>query len=569
MYPWNSPASGASPPAPPPRGGMIATSSAPSPAYPVQQLRWLPSMVADPRPSQHTGPPIPSNSSPNQLPPNPNPNPNPAPQHHPQQQPVSSTVGVALSDGQDSSPGNGRNTGLASRSASTGGYSAYTTSSNVPASVSAPAPAPAPARQRQSQSQNQMQMPMPIGVPMSAQPQSQPRPRLSTSTLPADDEEEEEDPATANSRRHGKRLTTKEEVLLFEICNAHAAEFGQRSNLCNWWRRVTDEFTRQHGQPYSWHSVRRKVELATKQRIKFLEGKDADDGVAGGGGGGGRGEDVSNPRWRAGVDAWIPTWQRWEQAEAKRIEKRDLRKGRRKRKDRSWEESAAADGLSDGGLSGGGGEGSNSNGNKRTQSGAGAGTGSGTQSQQMLPPIAPVKLPPGFDSMFQTQPHTPSGAGAGAFRNGTHNPQMQNQNGYQTPYSPSSGTAPMDSVMMGAMLETLGKLNKRLDATPANPDLRFSPVTSALVTNAESPSQPQAQGGASGPSPRAGLEEERKPSLVPLTAESWRKLKEELRQEMQADVQRQVEKDREGLEEKLDSVQRTQEMILDMLRQEP
>ena len=38
---------------------------------------------------------------------------------------------------------------------------------------------------------------------------------------------------------------------------------------------------------------------------------------------------------------------------------------------------------------------------------------------------------------------------------------------------------------------------------------------------------------------------------------------------MRAEVRAELEKDRATLEEKLDSVQRTQEMILEMLRQEP
>ncbi|KAF4226573.1 hypothetical protein CNMCM8980_008424 [Aspergillus fumigatiaffinis] len=57
-------------------------------------------------------------------------------------------------------------------------------------------------------------------------------------------------------------------------------------------------------------------------------------------------DDLSNPRWRAAVDAWIPTWQRWEEAEARRIERRDLRARKsRKRKDRSFD---LWDGNSDG-----------------------------------------------------------------------------------------------------------------------------------------------------------------------------------------------------------------------------
>lgn len=74
-----------------------------------------------------------------------------------------------------------------------------------------------------------------------------------------------------SSRQH-RRLTTKEEVALFDICNQNADTFGSRSNLCKWWQSVATEFQRTHqGRSYSWHSVRRKVELVTRQRIKFLE----------------------------------------------------------------------------------------------------------------------------------------------------------------------------------------------------------------------------------------------------------------------------------------------------------
>lgn len=100
---------------------------------------------------------------------------------------------------------------------------------------------------------------------------------------------------------------------LFDICNQHAHEFGQRSNLCKWWITVTTEFTHDQGHPYSWHSVRRKVEMVTKQRMKFLEELREKNNA--GAVDGSRSEDLSNPRWRAAVDAWIPTWQRWEGAE--------------------------------------------------------------------------------------------------------------------------------------------------------------------------------------------------------------------------------------------------------------
>lgn len=333
----------------------------------------------------------------------------------------------------------------------------------------------------------------------------------------------------SNARKHGKRLTTKEEVTLFEICNRQAHGFGQRSSLCKWWATVTDEFTRAHGHPYSWHSVRRKVETVTKQRMKFLD-EQRDKG-------GGVGEDLSNPQWRATIDAWIPTWRRWEEAEARRIEKRDSRKPK-KRKSRSWE---GVDSVSDGW--------------RQSASPAVGGSSNGgypaSTTASMAPPSSTpaVRLPPGFESMFPNQtPQTP------APRTGGY--PFPGQSNYHA--SPPTGSPGMDNPVMTAMLETLNKLNKRLDSTPeaaANP--RASPVISALVSTSESPSQA---------SPNQTQEDRSTTSAPsPVSADMLNKLKEELRQEMR----RELEKDRAGLEEKLDAVQRTQDMILEMLRQEP
>jgi hypothetical protein len=99
--------------------------------------------------------------------------------------------------------------------------------------------------------------------------------------------------------------------------------------------------------------------------------------------------------------------------------------------------------------------------------------------------------------------------------------------------------------MMTAVLETLGKLNRHLDAVSADP--RSSPLVSSLAANG-------------GPVDAASGS---------MSAAFISQLKDELRQEMQDEVRRELEKDRASLEEKLDSVQRTQEMILEMLRQEP
>ncbi|THC95683.1 hypothetical protein EYZ11_004850 [Aspergillus tanneri] len=322
--------------------------------------------------------------------------------------------------------------------------------------------------------------------------------------------------ATDLARKHGKRLTTKEEVILFDICNRHAEEFGQRSTLCKWWMTVTAEFTRDQGHPYSWHSVRRKVEVVTKQRMKFLEDQ-REKGTS-------EADDMSNPRWRAAVDAWIPTWQRWEEAEARRIEKRDSRRPR-KRRHRSWE--ATSGPVSDHRL------------------------GQSPSTMPSLPPMmtpaqnAAVRLPPGFDNMFSTPTSTSVGA-AGAGR---------------APHPPASspmGTA--DNGMMTAVLETLGKLNKHLDTVNPEAAHSSSPVVSSLLTGSGAqqrtarPSDVESDGTPDG--------EDAGPTI---SSDVIKKLKEELRREMRDELER----DRATLEEKLDSVQRTQEMILEMLRQEP
>ena len=352
-----------------------------------------------------------------------------------------------------------------------------------------------------------------------------------------------------DARKHGKRLTTKEEVSLFDICNHHADEFGQRSNLCKWWNTVTDEFTRDQGHPYSWHSVRRKVEMVTKQRMKFLE-EQRDKG-------GNAGEDLSNPRWRAAVDAWIPTWQRWEEAEAKRIEKRDSRKTR-KRKSRAWEYSweTASDAW------------------RAPSSPVGAAAlPTASIPTASLPAVTapaptttavstsqnsvPVRLPPGFDSMFSNPNPSPP------------TPQTQKTTPYSsyhpTPPAPTppetsspAATATATESMTTALLQTLGKLNKHLDAAAPDPhSSSSSPFISALVSTGQAQPQPQAQ---------HSTEET---NAMTITPTSLSMLKEELRREMQDELRREIEKDRASLEEKLDSVQRTQEMILEMLRQEP
>jgi hypothetical protein len=339
-----------------------------------------------------------------------------------------------------------------------------------------------------------------------------------------------------SSRQH-RRLTTKEEVALFDICNLNADTFGNRSNLCKWWQSIATEFQRtHHGRSYSWHSVRRKVELVTRQRIKFLEDQrtrttNVPGSVA---------EEFMNPHWLAAVDAWIPTWQRWEEAENRRITKRDEIKKRRQpqpwRRDSKTEEpwrnlpapSATSPDVTMLGI-------------LPTASDEPA---SPSPSAAMPPPFldspstpasAPtsLKLPPGFENMFS--------------------------NPVQPPTS-DSPVPPNDGRMVSAVLETLGKLNKHLDAASTGIEhSAATPVISALVQAANESSNQSRE------SPRP-LQPELHPHPTHMDIE---RMKEELRQEMQVQFRRELERSRMAMEEKLDSVQQTQEMILEMLRQEP
>jgi hypothetical protein len=103
--------------------------------------------------------------------------------------------------------------------------------------------------------------------------------------------------------------------------------------------------------------------------------------------------------------------------------------------------------------------------------------------------------------------------------------------------------------MVSAVLETLGKLNKHLDAASSEPVT--SPVLSALVQTAVE-------------APRDSSLDLAHPTHLDI-----QRMKEELRVEMQVQFRRELERSRAAMEEKLDSVQQTQEMILEMLRQEP
>ncbi|KAL2808504.1 hypothetical protein BJX63DRAFT_34967 [Aspergillus granulosus] len=343
-------------------------------------------------------------------------------------------------------------------------------------------------------------------------------------------------------RKHGKRLTTKEEVSLFEICNRHAAEFGRRSNLCKWWMTVTMEFTRGQKHPYSWHSVRRKVEIVTKQRMKFLE-EQRDKGTT-------EADDLSNPRWRAVVDAWIPTWQRWEEAEARRIEKRDSRRPRK----RKWTVTTptttiTTDGTWDLTNSTATAPGTDAWNPPSSSSGNSPMVNHTQPHPAPLPPTTstaatPVRLPPGFDTMF-SQSQTPSST-----------PFNPPPNRAPNNHPPTPTTTSTDNTMMAAVLETLGKLNKHLDSSS----------NKTPTTDHQPSSQPQPDGVVNGfdtGNTGAG------PGIDEIPSSTLSRLKEDLRKEMLTDLRAEWDKERAVLEEKLDSVQRTQEMILEMLRQEP
>ncbi|KAJ5794387.1 hypothetical protein N7457_000986 [Penicillium paradoxum] len=366
-----------------------------------------------------------------------------------------------------------------------------------------------------------------------------------------------------NSRQH-RRLTTKEEVALFDICNQNADTFGSRSNLCKWWISIAAEFKRTHdGRSYSWHSVRRKVEMVTRQRIKFLE----DQRQRGSNAPGSTAEELMNPQWLAAVDAWIPTWQRWEEAENRRIAKRDELKKRRQ--PQPWRQNpkngdqdpwrnlprSSVTSPTDAGTAMMG---------VLHQPGASSVvdatvtasptpspsvTGPGTHVHFLEPPSTPIstptsmKLPPGFENMFSI-------------------PQVPPQ---ATPVTTVSAppVSQSDGRMVSAVLETLGKLNKHLDAASGGDadTSTTSPVISALVQAASESSTLASPGQSKHPS--------QPPSPQSPTAAQIEQMKEELRNEMQAQFRRELERERTAMEEKLDALQRTQDLILEMLRQEP
>lgn len=363
-------------------------------------------------------------------------------------------------------------------------------------------------------------------------------------------------------RKGWKRLTTKEEVTLFEICNRNADSFGRRSDLCNWWKTVATEFSHANGRPYSWHSVRRKVEMVTKKRIQFLEDQQQRQRDFSGAN---AVTDVMHPQWCAVLDIWIPTWQHWEESEARRIAKRDTMNRRRSRNkpDDVWRpQPGAGPALDPVDLTSPASP--DDTGIEANDSYEGpivlvTSSPQPSAAPMVAPPIdkpsipAPistggVRLPPGFDTMFSNN-------------NALPNRWPSNI----APAPKATAQSSTDNRMFSAVLETLGKLNKHLDAASGSnaPDARSSPVISALLQSA---ADPTAQN-------QAFSVESQQTASSNVCSRDFEQMKEELRreikEELRLEMKEELRRNRAGLEEKLDAVQRTQDMILEMLRQEP
>ncbi|EZG19952.1 hypothetical protein H107_01850 [Trichophyton rubrum CBS 202.88] len=339
---------------------------------------------------------------------------------------------------------------------------------------------------------------------------------------------------------------------------------------------ITLEFNRIEGHPYSWHSVRRKVEFVTQQRIKFLNGM-----------GGKRGDDQADAAWSAAVDAWVPVWRRFQQQETERISAKQGKRGRKRK-------SMAVDPAN---LD-------TPNHQPPTPQPPPA-----TQqpSQQHTPQQqqAEIQLPMGFGTMFNGNPTN----------NGAEHPHAHPVNASTpdllapTASNPSSSSPQADpNNVSAATLKAISRLNNTPKAAISrNPNL--SPSTAMLMSAAEnsstrrsfnSPSVPvsvsitdthqQHHPHQSGPGARGS--NPANPG-VPVTGVSGAPTAngnltdvymadvsaaasavaqsisvsaiDQIRTELRAEFREQLEKERSQLEEKITSVQRTQEMILSLL----
>lgn len=388
-------------------------------------------------------------------------------------------------------------------------------------------------------------------------------------------------------RRGGKRLTTKEEILLFEICIRHAGTFGRRSSICDWWRAVAAEFTLNTGRAYSWHSVRRKVDGVATQRDKFLKNKNKDNASYN--------QDSMNPRWCEVLDEWLPTWRVWEDSEAKRIAKRDELVKRRSmasgysavpKKSRSSIEtknhSQGDDSSSfaifstrdEPGVGAIGFEHECGDSSVRDveadashvpspQSGQGyrchAVRGTGPQRAQKPSPAphfqfealstnigASVKLPPGYENMFSNPPPVIS----------NYNTPSRSQ--VSVPSTTPSSMPPPDYHLSNTFNQTPDSTDIALDPMLENnsPGTRIEPDIDALVrAAAEASAQSQL-----GPD----LVQQREGSQDSLSIDI-ENIKEQLRREIKAEIRQEMNQNWAAMESKIDSVQSTQQKILEML----
>ncbi|KAI1833793.1 hypothetical protein DTO006G1_459 [Penicillium roqueforti] len=414
--------------------------------------------------------------------------------------------------------------------------------------------------------------PMPVGVAQTSEGVGSRLMSGSTTNRGTKRNHNGDDEFDGDTSRQHRRLTTKEEIVLFEICNQNAGTFGSRSNLCKWWISIAAEFKRVHeGRSYSWHSVRRKVEMVTRQRIKFLEDQRQRVSNAAGS----TAEELMNPQWLAAVDAWLPTWQRWEEAENRRIAKRDELKKRRQ--PQPWRQNSQ-------------------NGDQdpwRNMSGSSVTSPTDVNTSIMDMMHQPVADTVGDTALPATSP-TPSPSITGPtppahFLESPSTPvsaisSLKLPPGFENMFSTPQVTAPLPSTppipqsdgrIVSAVIETLGKLNKHLEAASGG-DIdasAASPMISALVQAAPEPPvlafPRQPQHSQVQPAFHQHQHQQSRPQEQGLSHIQIEQMKQELRQEMQAQFRGELERERVVMEEKLDSVQRTQDLILEMLRQEP
>ncbi|KAI7976090.1 hypothetical protein EIK77_008108 [Talaromyces pinophilus] len=373
-------------------------------------------------------------------------------------------------------------------------------------------------------------------------------------------------PQPSFRNNHARRLNTEEEIKLFELCIKHSSTFGERSKLCEWWKNIANEFIKNYGGPYSWHSVRRKVDLVTRQRIKYLA--DLKEGKI-------EADQATDP-WKKVLDEWIPTWEKFEISEKRRIEVRDQRAAMRKRKEPP---TAAAGAVAEGSNPSSPAPSSSTPAAKRKSTGATpSGSWQATPSRWTpapssygpppygIPagPMAPpppstpgMKMPDGYDTMFRTPAHP------------TTHPLYP----YPPPqpyYTPPMAAPPAaDNNLTSAVLETLTKLNKHLEKADGT-----SPIVAALTgsnnTNANDKTTTTENGtSSSSSSPHADAETQEPESSAIIPPSIFKKLKLELRAEFETELAKEVAKIREALTSKLDALEQTQEMIMEMLRQEP